>query len=260
MSKTAMATLCLGECYIQSWRQYSRAGWERYAHRHGYEIVVFSDPLDNSPRAQARSPAWQKCCVLDKLKNYDRVIWIDSDIVIHPAAPAITERIPEGKVGAVISGSYIHPDLRSVFLERVGRIPVGHCDAAEAWRCDQADFYRRAGVKCNSTDVVNSGVMVLDQSHRGIFRRVYEADYPADLVCYEQFPLSAEILNSNLLHRLSSRFNFMFRENAAVHYPYLFDESLPERDFLARLAVKTALSNSYFLHFARALEYMRFLP
>lgn len=255
-----MVTLCVGEPYTQYWRQYSRAGWESYAKRHGYEMVVFSDPLDNSPRAKARSPSWQKCCILDKLKNYERVIWMDSDIVIHPAAPAITEGIPQGKVGAVISGSYIHPDLRSVFLERVGRSRVGHCDDAEAWRRDQADFYRRAGVTCNSTDVVNGGVLVLDQSHRGILRRVYEADYPADLLSYEQFPLSAEILNADLLHRLSSRFNFMFRENAAVHYPYLFDESLPERDLLARLAVKTALSNNYFLHFARALEYMQFLP
>ena len=52
-------------------------GFERYADRHGYELVV-ADPL-----ACDRPPSWWKVPILQELlEEHDDVLWLDSDVVI----------------------------------------------------------------------------------------------------------------------------------------------------------------------------------
>src|SRR5262249_24333747 len=156
------------------------------------------------------SPAWQKCLVLEQLATFERVVWIDADIVINISAPPVTEGVPLGKIGAVLSGGYLHADMRAVFLERRRGVKVAAAREVEAWQQDQASWYQRVGIASPSPDIVQTGVLVLDQSHRVLLRSVYDAPYPGDLMCYEQFPLSADILKAGLLHEINSRFNVVF--------------------------------------------------
>jgi hypothetical protein len=118
--RVAIASLCVGDTYQGPWKRYSARSWEDYAARHGYSLVMFERVLDPSPRGKARSPAWQKCLILNQpeLRNFDRVVWVDSDIVINRSAPPIIEGVPVAKIGAVISGDYLHPDMRSIYLAR----------------------------------------------------------------------------------------------------------------------------------------------
>jgi hypothetical protein len=263
MGKTAMVTLCVGKEFTSLWDRYCRAGWENYARRHGYDLKAFTSPVDMSTRAAGRTVAWQKCLVLEALADYERVLWVDADIVINREAPAVTVDVPMGKVGAVISGSYIHPDLRMHFLRRTIRpTAITATDEREAWRNDQASFYAEAGITCASPEIVQSGVLVMDASHRGLMREVYES-YPAGLRYAEQLPLSAALLNSGVLHRMDSKFNTVFLERAVVHYTYLFDPEIQKNAIfhqLASLAVQAELNNSYFLHFALEPKYMRYVP
>lgn len=249
MPRTVITTLCIGDSYRAGWQQYCRKSWEVYAKRHGFDLIVFDAPLDHSPRAAKRSPAWQKCLVLEALPQYDQVVWLDADIVINPQSPSIVEGVSLGKVGGVISGSYIHPDLRPVYLNRFRKIPPELAMQPEIWRQDQTNYYLGVGVVCKSSDIVQTGVLVLDASHRSLLRSVYD-NYSGDLPCYEQFPLSAAILNAGLHHPLNSRFNVVFYERALVHYPYLFDPRFAANAELTRLAVQTEQDNSFFLHFA----------
>ena len=69
MARFAITTICTGAAYLADWQRYARKSWEAYAQRHGFELVVFEKPLDSSDRAQGRSPAWQKCLVLDHLEH-----------------------------------------------------------------------------------------------------------------------------------------------------------------------------------------------
>ena len=107
--RTAIATLCVGSESAALWRKYCARSWKNYARRHGYALEVFGEPLDQSPRARSRSPAWQKCLILSnpKTSQYERVVWVDADIVIAPDAPPIIDAVPIEKVGAVISGDYL---------------------------------------------------------------------------------------------------------------------------------------------------------
>ena len=99
--KAAIVTLAIGDAYLNRWRAHCESGWSRYAERHGLELIVIDKPLDQTFRAAARSPAWQKCLVLrpDIAGSFDRIIWIDSDVLINDRAPSIAEGVPR-KIGA----------------------------------------------------------------------------------------------------------------------------------------------------------------
>lgn len=252
-AKTAIATLCLGGDYAAYWHKYCAPSWVAYAQRHGYALEMFETSLDGSERAAARSPAWQKCLILSqpRMQNYERVVWLDADIVIAPHAPALPDAVPTDKIGAVISGDYLQSDMKAVFLERIRGTTVSPDEGTdEAWQADQRSFYEATGVHCITSDIVQTGVLILNQTHRSLLERIYNAPYPADLMCYEQFPLSAAILNEGLLYRLDSRFNLVFYERMLVHYPYLLNTELPDYHRLAQLAVMAEYSNCFFLHFA----------
>ena len=75
-SKKAIVTLAIGDRYLQHWKSTCEANWRVYGARHGFDVICFDKPLDDSARARNRSPAWQKCLILgqDALQQYDRIV------------------------------------------------------------------------------------------------------------------------------------------------------------------------------------------
>jgi hypothetical protein len=250
--RVALTTLTVGQACIDYWNTWCRPNWTAYAERHGFELVVLERALDTSFRAATRQISWQKCLVLEQpeLEGFDRVVWIDADIVINAArAPSIVSGVPREKVAGVVSAGYVHDDMRAVFLERERGI-VGDPDGdRERWEADQRQWYY--GLDAGTSDILQGGVFVVSpEHHRELLLDVYEGDFPPKLYPYEQAPLSFAVYSEGLFHRLNTRFNLVFYERMVVHYPYLRDRSLPHFEELAYHAVQTELANSWFLHFA----------
>ena len=101
--RTAIVTLAVGAEYERQWRTACERNWATYAERHGYDVICLTEPLDLSDRAASRSPSWQKLLVLGQpfAADYDRVIWVDADMLFNPEAPALVDGIPAERVGAV---------------------------------------------------------------------------------------------------------------------------------------------------------------
>ena len=101
--KKALITLAIGDRYLATFKKYCRESWHKYANQHNLDVVVIDSPIDDSPRAQSRSPAWQKCLVLShpNVKSYDQVAWVDSDILINPTSPNVFKDVPLEMIGAV---------------------------------------------------------------------------------------------------------------------------------------------------------------
>jgi hypothetical protein len=260
--RIAIATLCVGSEYSGRWDKYASRNWRAYAERNGYALEVFREPLDGSLRAAARSPAWQKCLILGQpaLRRYDRVVWIDSDVIITGDAPDITRNVPAGRIGCVISGDYIQREMKARLLERLRHKKLApDMDIETIWSNDQKLFYQQSGITAQVDEVVQTGVLVLGHDQREMLEAVYRKDYSHSIVAHEQFPLSAEIINRGLLHRIDSRFNLVFYERMIVHYPYLLDRSLPQYGYMAHLAVMTEYTNAFFLHFAYDQSFAQFL-
>src|SRR3954468_6813200 len=111
MNDSAIVVVAIGVEVLAYWKTYCEPQCRAYAAKCGYDLVLVTEPLDNSPRAAGRSPAWQKCLVLsqDFSQKYKQIVSLDSDIVINAAiSPRINEQAPLDRVGGVISGSHIH--------------------------------------------------------------------------------------------------------------------------------------------------------
>src|SRR5215208_6072431 len=103
MSK-AIVTAIIGDKHRNLWERHARDSWERYARRHGYEIVLVEDVIDSTDVGKSRSVPWQKLLIFSqpRIAGFERVVWIDADVVINDAdAPDVAAGVPLEKIAAV---------------------------------------------------------------------------------------------------------------------------------------------------------------
>lgn len=268
----AIATLAVGGEYEQRWRSVCEANWKQYADRHGYDLYCFTSPLDDSERARQRSPAWQKCLILsqDFARRYERVVWVDSDILINPStAPCIAAGVPPDKVGGVDAWSWPTADVAQLVLSRMYEYWGEDCTVVD-WSA--RDYYRSYGLPPVFDQVVQTGVLVMSpQHHRPILENVYHAYEETGQGNFEMRPLSYELLKAGAMHWIDQRFNAIWFAHKALYYPFLLNAAPPERGIFSRLrrviypsgekgaggamaaqCATAAFMNNFFLHFAGA--------
>ncbi len=256
--RTAIVTLLLGRPYQLAWHDLCEPGWRAYADRHGYDIIAIERPLDVTPRAMARSPAWQKCLVLQPsiVGGYDRVVWVDADIVINPNAPAVTGTVPIEKIGAVDESVYPTLDAHQAFWQRmVAQTKDGNPALARIWQSylDPRDYHGFWGLPRRGDHIVQTGVLVLSpRHHRELLEYVYYSyeNKGGPELSYEMRPLSFEIQERNLHHWIDARFNATFNvilSQANAEQPISTQERLFD-------LIRRSLSSNYFLHFAAHQE------
>lgn len=275
--KRAIVTLAVGAKHLNNFNSYCRRSWTRYAERHNLDLVVLTDALDNSERALSRSPAWQKCLILslEPINRYDRVAWLDSDIIINPESPDIFLGVPMDKIGAIDCYANPNPGDYAKWLERL----YDHWTkrgSSFVRNATPTEYHSRFGLTGNFTSVVQTGVLVLSPTyHRDLLQRVYYGyeDKEATEWNYEMRPLSYEILKADLAFWIDGKFNAewaLIRQNL---YPFAYDlnfyEKLTNRVLrslgfnvsmgLMGKCATTAFLNNYFLHFSGCSSEMRFV-
>lgn len=237
----AIITLIAGDSYQRLWNLYSRPSWERYAARHSYRLIVFDRALDESAQAEQRSVAWQKLLILGRpeLHGIERVLWLDSDIVINDLAPCAVDGVSEEKIGAVQDQCLLsHPSLATAFAVNNrwhnGPSALSHL------------FYKSNGLNAPAGYHLNSGVLVASpKRHRELFEHVYHTHRQTPHSYMEQAGLSFEIISRGLHQPMDPRFNALWLEYKTAFYSFLFQ--IPS---LFPLCIATALQNCFFLHFA----------
>jgi hypothetical protein len=250
-----MITIVIGGSYLDRWKAYCECGWRRYADKHGFDLIVIDKPLDQTPRAAARSPAWQKCLVLGPgvAGRYDRVIWIDSDILINASSPSVLDGVPPEMVGATDEHTFPSPEERrqifTLLMQSARRV---NSPAARTWQTylDPADWHASWGLPRRGRSIVQTGVMALTpSSHRGLLEHVYYGyeDRGGEPMNYEMRPLSFEIQESELLHALDNRFNALLIFLTIKRQMQLGRALTPPE---CGALVKSAFDQSYFLHLA----------
>jgi hypothetical protein len=235
--KRAIVTLAIGTKYVKMFDEICRAGWEDYAGRFGYDVIVIKEPLDTSERAMARSPAWQKLLILSQpwSADYERIVWIDSDILINTAAAGdVAAGVPVERVGAVETWSIPDREVHAIALRRQyadwQRNGVSFID-----NLTPGAYYVNRGIPGGDlNDVVQTGVMVCSpRHHRTLFEQVYR-DYEERGGAewnYEMPALSYELLQADCVTWISPRFNYCVSNVMAAFYPHLLQarSSLAQR-------------------------------
>ncbi len=252
--KRALTTLLLGASYQAFWNRYCRANWEQYAARHDADLILFDTPLDDSPRAKRRGVAWQKLLtpVQPQTRDYEQLVWLDADMLIHPRAAWVGTDVPLHLVGATDEYAYPTPDLNRRALAQLYAIWEKNRVPFERNLTPQ-EFYRVAGFPIEFDRAVQSGMLVLSpRYHRELFAYVYDHYEEATQLKglrEEMRPLSFELLRAQQVHWLDARWcaNWLFYQT--LHFPFLHPENA---SLLLTRCITRALSANYFLHFAGA--------
>jgi len=275
MKKQALVTLAIGAKYQEMFKNWYLPGWRGYCARHDLDIVVIDAPLDESPRAKGRSPAWQKCLIHrhPEVAKYEQVAWVDADIRIRPTAPNIFAGAPLDMIGAVNEYATPTPEDYAMVLDALYRSWDGSGTPYVNNRTPR-QYHGNFGLEAPFDCVVQTGVMVMSpRAHGAIFEKVY-TDYEdkGDASWnYEMRPLSYEAQKSGAMQWLPPKFNMGWAVYEMLMYPFLAGRPSLIQKVMKRLGVKpggklrrecvnTAFRNNYFLHFAGGSKDYELIP
>jgi len=267
MNKQALVTLVLGRQYLETFNTWFRPGWERYCSIHGLDLIVIDQPLDVSPRAQNRSPAWQKCLIhrFPAVSRYEQVAWVDADIRIRPSSPNIFANLAPDMIGAVNAYATPTKEDHDMALQKVYQ-QYDKLGARYVRNLTPQEFHGHFGLEAPYDGVVQTGVMVFSpQVHGEVFQKTYDSyeDKGDAIWNHEMRPLSYEILKAGAIQWISPKFNMSWYFYQEFFYPFLFEVESATLDSTLRLrreCLKCAFQNNYYLHFVGERINHLFLP
>jgi len=182
-SKYAVMTIVAGEKYKKIWEMNERF-FNEYADKIGADLLVLREIPSNLPSAH-----WAKFSMYELLrKRYDRIAFIDADILIRPDTPSLFDIVPEDEFGIFNEGYYTP---RSICMHEVKKV----------YDVDLPGW--------NGKDYYNTGVMVVSRKHRHIFKVQNEIKHLRNSFG-EQTYLNMRIMQSGeKVYPLTYRFNRM---------------------------------------------------
>ncbi len=253
-----IVTAAIGELYSKLWERVCRPCWEDYAARWKADIVVLTGCIDDSEMALARSPAWQKLLILDQpwAQHYQRLLWLDADILISPRALNIFEYAADpAKIGVCINGGRLSQAERQIYIERLHGVQFQADMAEMVWTEETYKQYLGDGLPVHDV-MYNTGVMVLSPPHHNeLFRDVYKGTQYGKL--YEQPLLSHEMIVRGLAQELVPRFNWGIHESLVMYTWRWNCSDVAQLRAAVGFLVERELDNAYFLHFYGSMEVMK---
>ena len=173
--RLALLTLTIGEEF-EAIAELTHPLFIKYAHFIGADFHVIRDR-----NYLALPMPFEKYQIRDFISKYDRILFLDTDIVVKPMAPNIFRIVPNGYFGAYLASRHWNGHDDSI-MEIQESLP------ALNW----------------SKEYFNSGVMVMDKRHESIF----DLDHGSFVGFYEQTQL-----NYNLQKLKFRFFDITYRYN-----------------------------------------------
>lgn len=204
--KRAVCTLCIGR-RAGEFATLTHGPMERYARRVDAEFIVFDEKRVNFTRSTGfNSILFEKYQIARVLEDHDRVLYLDTDILVTPHAPDVFARVDRAKVGGV--------------FEDIGTEKAHRRQLIQEVQDDLGDVGWQEGF-------MNSGVFVASKEHARAFT-LYET-YGFHDGEYEQTNTNWYIRKAGFeIQNIDFRFNFMgmmriihgpiHREAYFIHY------------------------------------------
>jgi len=214
--KKAILTIVSGEKYNQIWERV-KPFFENYADKVDADLIVLSDS-SNLPSAH-----WLKFSMYELLrKQYDRIAFIDADILIRPDSPSLFDIVPEDEFGIFNEGEFLP---RAMCLYEV------------------ISAYNLKLPRWNGSDYYNTGVMVVSKMHRHIFKSAKDVKVLRNAFGEQTF-INMRLFTSDVkIHQLDYKFNSMSvmdritgmtrLDSYFMHYAGWGSDSNGNRDILA---------------------------
>lgn len=246
MSDKCLVTITIGDAFQKMWNGLYRGCMERYAEKHGYDLVVIDDYLDGSEFGRSRPPHWQKLLILEhpEVRRYRHAVWVDADILInYHHAPCIVAANPTDKIGVVYYQSLETGSPAKAANRYHRRCHPNPCPTYREWY----NFY---GLGDDVDDFTNTGVLVLRPARDAEFLRwIYDTCKEVKGTHQENGPLSYHLFKRDLAAPIDDRFNVTWNGEITEHYPFLLARNNFNDTHLVALCVNAAWHNSFFMHF-----------
>ncbi|TCS40292.1 glycosyltransferase [Reinekea marinisedimentorum] len=149
MEKRIIVTVAVGE-NGQKWADYSHPLMRRYAEQCGADFFVLS-----GHNLKDMWPGFSKLLLGSQLKVYDRMLYLDSDILVSPTAPNLFDFVPPDSLGATVIDSLppeVAPAVKNGWISN-----------------DIKKSQKEFGDIQWSSEYFNSGAMLFCKEHLGIF-------------------------------------------------------------------------------------------
>lgn len=140
----AVVTLCIGEEWKQM-AQLTHPTIQAYAGKVEADFIVINAPLLGG------DPGYEKFQLANMLDHYDRVLFLDTDIIVRDFCPDLFELVPERDIGAFIESNYMF------WSDEVDQ------------RAAIQGMQKELGNIGWSKDYANTGVLVVSKRHQPIF-------------------------------------------------------------------------------------------
>ena len=258
-SGNVLATIAIGEQYLQPFMKYAYHTWEMYCRRHDLGLILFDDHLIAKSDQNWKNPYWQKFLIGDYLSNQKlgirSVCCLDTDILISPLAPNIFENRDETKVGLVsLRKNLAYPYEGS--LRRMAFLRNRYFD--QSYPLDSSLFvsidglYEMIGLD-SQDDEACSGVFVFNCELHGANMSKFFNSFDKSVMDRdgggEQIFLNHFVQSKGLVEWLEYRFQAMWTYEMANKYPFLYKDK--DQDLsLIKKCIEASLFTNYFLHFA----------
>ncbi|HME54670.1 MAG TPA: hypothetical protein VKM55_20855 [Candidatus Lokiarchaeia archaeon] len=183
----AVVTLCIGTG-ADAFGKYSHPAMKRYAMKVHADFIKLDQPKIGFTASRNFNPIlFEKYQVQDVLEDHDRVLFLDTDILITPRALDIFNAVPPDKIGGVFEDFGTEQVHRRDLIQK-----VQECLGDVGW----------------TDGFINSGVFVVSKLHRDIFRMhetygFYDGEYEQTNTNWYMRKAGFDIIN------LDYRFNFM---------------------------------------------------
>ena len=258
-SGNVLATIAIGEQYLQPFMKYAYHTWEMYCHRHDLGLILFDDHLIAKSNPNWKNPYWQKFLIGDYLSKQElgirSVCCLDTDILISPLAPNIFENRDESKVGLVSKRSNL-PFEHHAILRRMAFLRNRYYDLSypldSSLFINLDDLYKVADLPPQSDDAC-SGVFLFSCSAHGKKLADFYSSFDNSVMNKdgggEQIFLNFFVQSNQLVEWLNYRFQALWTYEISTRYPFLY---VNHRDDLSLIkeCIEASLFTNYFLHFA----------
>jgi hypothetical protein len=227
--KILLATIAIGEQYLQQYNMLFRKSHENYATKHGYDFKIISDYLDKS-LCHVDAITFNKTlvCSQEWSKEYDYIVLIDADVLININSPPIHTCMDfENYIGIVNEYSQPTNDVRLKIQRMMG------------WESNATEYYKLAQLDIETQMVLNTGVMVFQpkihcEFLENIYKKyVYNSINHARRYHYEQSCIGYELQKQKKYKIMNNKWN-------AIWALYKFSGSI----------LNDCFKNNYFIHFA----------
>ena len=197
MTRNAVITLAIG--YEPFW-VWTHPIMQRYARRINADFIV----IDQLQRSVILTQGYklEKFQLRNYLEKYDRILFLDSDIAIHPQCPDLFSQVREEELG-VVCECLPYFNREAIFQEACQFYGVSYPGSAQTW--------------------FNTGMMILSHCHRQLFTepkkvRAFNVRYPDGSLAPKHFTW----LDMPLLNCLRVAYNIPLRD-LGYSFNYLYN-------------------------------------